>query len=553
MERVPILTAILPSDIQGCYAMLSNMQRFFNTAGPLNAAEHYCLDPLSRWDLPEVLTLINQKKYFLVHAPRQTGKTTCLHALSTYLNRQGDVHCVYVSVQQGQAARQDVDKGIEAVLTQIAVAAQRQLRDDFLMKHWRPLFEQVGAVSALLQLLTQWSEHSRKPIVLLLDEIDALVGNTLIAVLHQLRTGYCDRNMSAPFPQSIVLCGMRHLRDYRMELGKEGKQAFAESSPFNINSKSLRLGDFSLVDIQSLYAQHTQETGQQFENGVCERVFELTQGQPWLVNALAYETCFENKVGQDRSKTITVQAIDLAKEKLIQRRETHLDQLMAKLKQERVRRVIQPFLLGEARPIPHEDVEYVLDLGLLRQGKSGGLFLSNPIYGELIPRAMTWDFQDAIPLQRPAYVDTKGQLCMEWLMQEFQQFFRENSDSWLEGFQYKEAGPHLILQAFLQRIVNGGGTIAREYALGRKRTDLLVVWQQEQRVVLELKLVHSKDGLDKTLHEGLQQTAQYMDSCAATEGHLLLFDRRAGKSWDERIWVKHETSSDGTPITVWGL
>ncbi|MEM7495111.1 MAG: ATP-binding protein, partial [Myxococcota bacterium] len=221
------------------------MERFFNTAGPLNTAKHYMLDPLKRWDLAEVLSLIDQEKYFLVHAPRQTGKTTCLQALTTYLNKQGRLRCVYVSLQQAQAARQDVDKGVAVVLGQIAMAAQRQLRDDFLLRHWKDTFAYVGAANALLHTLTKWCDHSPKPIVLLMDEIDALVGNTLIAVLHQLRTGYCDRPMMSPFPQSIVLCGMRHLRDYRMELGEEGKQVLSEASPFNINSESLRLGDFN--------------------------------------------------------------------------------------------------------------------------------------------------------------------------------------------------------------------------------------------------------------------------------------------------------------------
>ena len=215
-------------------------------------------------------------------------------------------------------------------------------------------------------MLTQWSERSDKPIVLLFDEIDALVGNTLIAVLHQLRTGYCDRDMS-PFPQSIVLCGMRHLRDYRMELGDEGKQVFAESSPFNINSKSLRLGDFTLGDICKLYAQHTHETNQQFEEGVCERVFELTQGQPWLVNALGYETCFDSKAGRNRSKPITVEDMNIAKERLIQTRQTHLDQLMAKLKQERVYRVIGTLVGGQDLGPTHQDFEYAADLGLVRK------------------------------------------------------------------------------------------------------------------------------------------------------------------------------------------
>ncbi|MEM7403009.1 MAG: ATP-binding protein [Myxococcota bacterium] len=353
------------------------MKRYFNTSGPLDAAEHYLLDPLQRWDLSAVLTLIEQKKYFLVHAPRQTGKTTCLQAFARYLNKEGKVRCIYLSVQQGQAARQDVDRGIRVVLTQLATAALGQLQDDFVAQRWKDALAYMGGENALLYILNQWCEHSKTPLVLLIDEIDALVGNTLICVLHQLRTGYCSRTL-APFPQSIVLCGMRHLCDYRMELGEEGKVVFAESSPFNINSKSLRLRDFSVDDIQALYIQHTQETKQPFAAGVHQRVFELTQGQPWLVNALAYEACFENPAGRDRSKTITVADIDAAKERLIQRRETHLHQLMAKLKQKRVHRVIES-MMGVPNLHPKdEDFDYVTDLGLIRRDESNSIVIANP-------------------------------------------------------------------------------------------------------------------------------------------------------------------------------
>ncbi|MEM7403258.1 MAG: ATP-binding protein, partial [Myxococcota bacterium] len=336
----------------------------------------------------------------------------------------------------------------------------------------------------------------------------------------------------------------------------------AAGSPFNVKSNSLRLGDFSQQDIQTLYAQHTQETAQQFAAGVCERVFELTQGQPWLVNALAYEACFCDKAGLDRSKTITLEAIDIAKEKLIQRRETHLDQLMAKLKQDRVQRVIESMLLGVEQPISPNDVEYVSDLGLIRCEPNGDMDIANPIYREVIPRQLSYRHQLGLQRRQADYVTPQGALDITKLLQAFQQFFRENSDSWLGQFQYQEAGPHLILQAFLQRIINGGGSIDREYALGRGRTDLLVTWPKEraaqanipiQRIVLELKLVRAKDGHATKLQEGIEQTGQYMDRCAATAGHLLLFDRRAGKSWDERIWVKQEQSSTGQAITVWGL
>ena len=146
-----------------------------------------------------------------------------------------------------------------------------------------------------------------------------------------------------------------------------------------------------------------------------------------------------------------------------------------------------------------------------------------------------------------------GRLDLHQLLAAFQTFFRQHAEHWVERFQYKEAGPQLLLQAFLQRIVNGGGRIEREYGLGRIRTDLLVIWCYPggtQLAVIELKLLH--ESLDRTLAQGLQQTWDYLDRCGAEEGHLIIFDRTPGKSWEEKLFQRQSSIHDRT-IQVWGM
>ena len=143
-------------------------------------------------------------------------------------------------------------------------------------------------------------------------------------MLRQLRAGYARR--PAGFPQSVVLCGVRDVRDYRIHSGS-ANEIVAGGSAFNVKAKSLRLGDFSRDEVTALLGQHTAETGQAFTAGALELVWERTQGQPWLVNALAADACFENKEGRDRSRHIDTEAILATQERLILRRETHLDQL----------------------------------------------------------------------------------------------------------------------------------------------------------------------------------------------------------------------------------
>lgn len=524
--------------------------RFFNTAGPVDCGRHYCLPPLKRFDLDEVLLLIAQQKYFVLHAPRQTGKTTALLALMEYLNREGQYRCVYTNVETAQAAREDVAEAMAAILNDLATWAKTVLQDGFVEGIWRTVWAESRAYAAFGEVLTQWSAHDPKPLVLLIDEIDSLVGDTLISILRQLRAGYPRRPHH--FPQSVVLCGVRDVRDYRIHSSQD-KAIITGGSAFNIKAKSLRLGDFTHAESDRLYHQHTEETGQAFTPEALDRLWELSQGQPWLVNALGYETCFDNPAGRERSQPITLAAVEEAKENLILRRETHLDQLADKLQEDRVRRVIEPLLAGSAEPerLPVDDLDYVHDLGLI---KLRPLRVANPIYREVIPRQLTYSTELTTAQETDWYVNPgDGRLNLDALLTAFQAFFREHSEHWLERFDYREAGPQLLLQAFLQRIINGGGRIEREYGLGRMRTDLLVIWPWSggmQKAVIELKLLHKS--LDQTLALGLEQTWQYMDRCATAEGHLVIFDRTPGQSWEDKLFTR-QASFKGRSIRVWGM
>ena len=321
------------------------MPRFFNTAGPVAAAKHYCIPPLERLDLRDVLDLIRTERYFVLHAPRQTGKTSALLALRDLLNGggEGDYRCVYVNVEPAQAMREDVEAAMRAILGELASRARTTSGDGFLDAAWPGILAKHGPAGALREALSRWSEAAAQPLVLLVDEIDALVGDTLLSVLRQLRAGYDLR--PAGFPQSVVLCGVRDVRDYRIRSSAE-QAVIAGGSAFNVKARSLRLGDFSRDDVTALLAQHTGETRQAFEPAALEAIWERTRGQPWLVNALADETCFRDESGRNRSRAITTDDVCDAQERIIQRRETHLDQLADKLQEDRVRRVVEPLLSG---------------------------------------------------------------------------------------------------------------------------------------------------------------------------------------------------------------
>ena len=226
-----------------------------------------------------------------------------------------------------------------------------------------------------------------------------------------------------------------------------------------------------------------------------------------------------------------------AKETLILERRSHIDSLVARLREPRVRRVIEPMLVGDRLPadLLDDDLAYVVGLGLVAV-RQGFAEIANPIYCEVIPRALTYVQQVSIAHDPAWYVRPDGGLDVEKLLRAFQTFWRKDGHLAAEGFGYREAGPHLMLMAFLQRIVNGGGRIEREYGLGRGALDLMIAWGEERHVI-EVKLRRDTE----TEAEALDQVVRYLDHAGVDNGWLILFDMRKEPAWSERLSLRELT------------
>jgi hypothetical protein len=473
--------------------------------------------------LPEILPLIEEGAYFVLHAARQSGKTTLLQSLAASLRESGRFAALVTSCETGQSLEPDLEGSIDAILYVLRSEAQLQLPDE----HQPPEISKAeGPRNRVFDLLRRWAQSSPRPIVLLLDEVDALFGDALVSLLRQLRNGFPSR--PTDFPQSIALVGLRDVRDYRIL--SRSDETLGTSSPFNVKSESLTLRNFTDAEVAELYAQHTADTGQVFEPAALKRAFELTQGQPWLVNALARQ-CVEVLV-TDPAQPVTRETVDAAKELLIQRRDTHLDSLIDRLRESRVRRVIAPILAGELLPVDllDDDVAFVRDLGLVRLAPTG-LELANPIYAEIVPRALTQNLEYSLALPSPSYVDSKGRLDFAKLMDDFRAFWLASAEAFLERAPYSEAAAQLVFMAFLHKVVNGGGSIERELAVGRGRVDLCIRWpyleggsRRIQSQAIELKVW--RDGAPNPLEAGLEQLAQYLERLSLSQGTLLIFQAK---------------------------
>ncbi|MBW7877656.1 MAG: ATP-binding protein, partial [Candidatus Cloacimonetes bacterium] len=462
------------------------MKKFFNTAGANQPRLHYTV-----WredGVKPILELIAQEKYFTHHAPRQSGKTTLLRELCKKLNLEGKYLAINITVESAQAARDNVLEANRVVLhalkssLEAAGEAAPEIESYFPDKNSVELY------------LKKFCEKSKKPVILIIDEIDSMSGESLIALLRQLRAGYDQRPHA--FPQSIILNGVRDLKDYRIYSSKEDTW-LTGGSCFNIKAKSVRLGNFLLEDVRELFSQHEAEHNQKLAPGLVEKIYELTQGQPWLCNALGEQMCFELFPNEPVLNDIHLHE---AKEALILSRATHIDQLYYRLEDPRIRQIVIPMLAGESVDyFPTEDLQYAIDLGLLHP-TSKILQIANHLYKEILPREMTYVSQRTIPEDPHWYENPDKSLNYQKLMDEFVQFWREHGH---KEFYDREITPHVLFMAWLQRLVNGGGTIHREYALGRKRLDILVEFAG-QKFVSEIKLYKGP----KTLDEGLNQICE---------------------------------------------
>ena len=519
-------------------------KRSFNAEGPCNPLKHYMVDAMRGLD-KEIHTLIRNEKYFVIHAARQSGKTTLLQALAAQLSTAGDYYALYCSLETLEGVA-DASIGIPAIV--------KMIRSDLIncdmpgASAFASSVDLSDPLNALQDALVAYCRSLDKPFVLLFDEADCLVGATLISFLRQLRSGYVKRAYT-PFVHSLALVGMRNIRDYRNEY-RDPSQTLDTASPFNIVAKTMTIGNFTREDITGLYAQHTADTGQVFQEDAAESVWEQTQGQPWLVNAAARVILEEITAGAPRTP-ITAEMVSEAIQLLISRRDAHIDSLMARLREERIRRVIEPILVGEKAELDvnSDDYSYVKDMGLIRDDR-GWTEPANPIYGEIIVRALSRNAQNEIGRDGDAYPIPRylqgGALDMDALLKDFQVFWRENEAIWRKKYDYQEAAPHIILQAFLQRVVNGGGRIVREMAAGTGRTDLCAEYHG-RKYPIELKIRRDCS----TYAKGVEQAAAYMDQLGCTEGWLVIFDQAKATPWEDRLYVKREYAG-GKTVTIYG-
>jgi len=478
---------------------------------------------------------IRDELYWVLHAPRQTGKTTFLKSWMREINSGDEAIACYVSVEDCQGVT-EWQAGMRVLYKAICDYAD-----------WGglpiPSIENREPEGLLRITLKRWAELvAPKPLIVLFDEVDVMEGDTMISFLRQLRGGFASRGIGK-FPVSIALVGMRDLKDY-ITASKDGT-ASNPGSPFNIKEDSVSISNFKKDDIAQLFAQRTVENGQQIDADALEYIYEQSKGQPWIVNSLFMRATMRI-LDQYSTETVKLEHVEQARQDMIMARETHLDALAVRLEEPGTRDVIEPILTGEPEPdlAKSEAFRICMDLGLVAID-DGTPVIANPIYREVIARHLTYSQQLAIPKPEWQWENPDGSLDMDRMLKEFQSFWRQHSEIWESKTKsgYTEAFPHLLLMAFLQRVLNGGGNIERDCAAGRGRMDLLIEYEKNLYII-EIKLLRSYHSPEIFRKKGLEQVLKYRDKFSVkAPAYLIIFDRRPeskSSPWDERIFWERE-------------
>jgi hypothetical protein len=482
------------------------------------------LPPAERLVGAQLDRYIADKLYWVLHAPRQTGKTTFLQSWMREINKAsladetGAVAC-YISVEGCQGIPEP-ERAMPALYTYIREAASQAGMPV-------PVTDDTSPMSMLYSILSKWAElMAPRPLVVLFDETDVLIDGTLISFLRQLRNGFAGRGVGK-FPISIALVGMRDLKDYIT--AAKGGVPVNPGSPFNVKADSASLANFIKDDIVRLFAQRTTETGQHITPEALNYVYDQSRGQPWIVNSL-FQRATMRVLDAKSTETVTIEHIREAREQMILARETHLDALAYRMENPAVRKMMEIFFSGDMdiNLADSEGFRLCQDLGLV-DIDDGAPIIANPIYREVLARQITFSPQLSIPKPEWKWAKADGTLDMDALLRNFQEFWRNNSETWEEMSDFTEAFPHLVLMAFLQRVTNGNGRIEREYAAGRGRMDLAIEYKGAWNII-EIKLLRKNRSFDSVKEEGIKQILQYRERIdPGAPCYLVIFDRRAAR------------------------
>ena len=506
--------------------------RSFGTTGRVRPEQHYIVPRTE--EIADFIHRVEDGKYIVLFAPRQTGKTTffrlALEALVTEDPTYFPIQLDFQTMRNASPATfydrlyYQINMQIESVFqkrdevpsdTLAQFLANTQLTDDFsMMMFFRQLVDMLNSDFHKQGI-------ARTKVVLLIDEFDGIPRTVVSDFLYALRQIYLSEEMHCP--HSVGIVGVKSIAqlDYDQSV-----------SPFNIQDE-FRLPNFTLEQVHELLSQYTDEVGQAFASEVVASVHKQTAGQPVLVNRLAQILTEELDI--PKTDPITSDHFLKAHKQLLRERNTNIQHLTTNIRRDRRFEsrliAIMSYEEGIDFNLRDEHIDELATYGVITEDADGMCQIANPIYLYCIMQAFKptingleqeYFHEDNIDGFQ-GYLTPTGQIDMERLLDNFRDFIARAGFKILQvpDTPQESVGRHLLLTYLDLFARSVGGVLSFETETGRGRMDLLITHKTEKYIV-ETKIWRG----DVRYQAGKRQLAAYLKLEGAGQGYYVVFDHR---------------------------
>lgn len=525
------------------------MAKVFNVNGACVPDLHYMVDLKPR--LTAIKAMVDAGKYFTINRARQYGKTTTLQALAEYLKT------IYTVVSLDFQRMSGSDFFNEAAfvngLAREIIKKVRRMKDvpDEVKTELAELSKKTNIdvrMAEAFDCFNEWCEQSEKPVVLIIDEVDAAANNQVfLDFLAQLRAGYLDRNATPTF-QSVILAGVYDVRSIRNKIRHDEKHM--ENSPWNIAADFLIDMSFSVDDISGMLQEYESDhhTGMSIDR-ISRLLYDYTSGYPYLVSRLCsfMDERIQGTEGfPDKSSAWTEAGFYEAEKMIVKEDNTLYQSLIRKLKLYPELRTVLYELLFTGKPIPYAATnDYIKDATMFGfiKNENDTAVISNRIfesvlYNYFISEEFAENKMYNAGVQEKNQFIVGGHLNMRKVLEKFAEAF-----DYLYGdreYEFLEDVGRRYFILFLKPVINGVGNYSVESRTrNNERMDLVVYYHGEQYVI-ELKIWRGNAYNER----GEEQLSNYLEYFHLKKGYMISFNFNKKKE----IGVKEIKVGDKTLI-----
>ncbi|NBH97370.1 ATP-binding protein [Hominisplanchenecus murintestinalis] len=504
------------------------MSKIFNTSAVCRPEIHYMVDLSDR--LEQIKKMVDRGDYFTINRARQYGKTTMLRALGSFLAE----NYVVVSLDFQMMSQSDFEKEssfseafAREVLEEIANIEEVSVEIITRLQRLADGKEGKGRLAELFQCLNAWCGQSKKPIVMLIDEVDSAQNNQVfLDFLAQLRGAYINRDKRPAF-QSVILAGVYDVKNIKQRLRPDGEHRV--NSPWNIAADFLLDMNFSVKDISGMLAEYESDyqTGMDIKE-IAQFIYDYTSGYPFLVSRIC-KLMDERITGSegyfDRKLVWTKEGVLEAVKILLIEKNTLFESITGKLADYPRLRELVYSLLFTGRKISYNPLSPSIEIaemfGFIKNSR-GDAVISNRIfetvlYNLFLSEEMLDSEEYRTALQERNQFIQNGHLNMKLILEKFVVHWGDLYSSADEKFIEDNARKFFLL--YLKPIINGTGNYYIEaQTRDNKRTDVIIDYCKEQ-FVIEMKIWRGN-----AYHErGEKQLAEYLEYYHLNKGYMLSF------------------------------